>query len=551
MDGTETVNTDGNSLLRAVYLSRLRLTRLLLEGGAYINESNERGETPLMVACKSRHTDSQSVSKAKMVKYLLESGADPNIQDKTGKTALMHACLNLAGPEVASLLLDSGADPSVEDHTGSSALVHAINAGDEGTLKMLMDACKAKGKEVIIITPDKLACARQMTKQYLKVPPLASLEHWDNLHSSMMPCASPSEIHLHTSQEDTPSAPEQVFSFQDRKCKANAPPTSSSHQPSPVHGRVEKLQSLQRLHSEPWLKIPQSFLAQQLGKGSFPTEELPDITPEEELTFQKRLPFSNANLTRHCSMDLKEAGGLNHTLRREITVDDDGSLRPEGALCRKMSFDGLSSLHSLSHPNLHSKSSAETITKDKDQDKSLPNLAVSSLWNIIQRRQLGVDHYSSDSQLSAPAGRSLDDHKGHMEKRRLPISRSSTLTGSREFLDNASLAYMHRRHPVSLERRGSGALLSEQVSHPRSGFLPPLTQHSQIPQGTSGGSSSNSVGSNSKPICSGVTGMRPCVPSAPTGFPKDFKIRKMLMRRHSMQTEQIKQLGDFKEICGH
>lgn len=70
MEDTTEVRTDGNSLLKAVYLSRLRLTRLLLEGGAYINESNENGETPLMVACKSRHTDSQSVPKPKMVRYV-------------------------------------------------------------------------------------------------------------------------------------------------------------------------------------------------------------------------------------------------------------------------------------------------------------------------------------------------------------------------------------------------------------------------------------------------------------------------------------------------
>lgn len=71
MDESTEVRTDGNSLLKAVYLSRLRLTRLLLEGGAYINESNEHGETPLMVACKTRHTDSQSVPKHKMVRYVL------------------------------------------------------------------------------------------------------------------------------------------------------------------------------------------------------------------------------------------------------------------------------------------------------------------------------------------------------------------------------------------------------------------------------------------------------------------------------------------------
>lgn len=69
-DSTE-VWTDGNSLLKAVYLCRLRLTRLLLEGGAYINESNERGETPLMIACKTHHNDAQSVPKHKIVRYTL------------------------------------------------------------------------------------------------------------------------------------------------------------------------------------------------------------------------------------------------------------------------------------------------------------------------------------------------------------------------------------------------------------------------------------------------------------------------------------------------
>ena len=65
------MRTDGNSLLKAVYLSRLRLTRLLLEGGAYVNESSERGETPLMVACRTQHSDAQSVPKHRMVRYVV------------------------------------------------------------------------------------------------------------------------------------------------------------------------------------------------------------------------------------------------------------------------------------------------------------------------------------------------------------------------------------------------------------------------------------------------------------------------------------------------
>ena len=77
----------------------------------------------------------------------------------------MHACLERAGAEVVTLLLGSGADPSLEDHSGSSALVHAVNAGDKEALRVLLEACKAKGKEVIIITTDKLPSGRQMTKQ--------------------------------------------------------------------------------------------------------------------------------------------------------------------------------------------------------------------------------------------------------------------------------------------------------------------------------------------------------------------------------------------------
>uniref|UniRef100_A0A8C6ZE39 Ankyrin repeat domain-containing protein 34C n=1 Tax=Nothoprocta perdicaria TaxID=30464 RepID=A0A8C6ZE39_NOTPE len=192
MEEATELQTGGNSLLKAVWLGRLRLTRLLLEGGAYINESNEKGETALMVACVTKHVDQQSISKAKMVKYLLDNRADPNIQDKAGRTALMHACMQGAGADVVSLLLDNGADPSLEDHSGASALVHAINADDKDVLQHLLDACKAKGKEVIIITMDKSASGTKSAKQYLNVPP--SLEFKEK--GPAEGCATPSDISL-------------------------------------------------------------------------------------------------------------------------------------------------------------------------------------------------------------------------------------------------------------------------------------------------------------------------------------------------------------------
>uniref|UniRef100_A0A8C9TCL2 Ankyrin repeat domain 34Ba n=1 Tax=Scleropages formosus TaxID=113540 RepID=A0A8C9TCL2_SCLFO len=526
MGDTIEVRTDGNSLLKAVYLSRLRLTRLLLEGGAYINESNERGETPLMIACRTKHVDQQSVGKAKMVKYLLENGADPNIQDKSGKTALMHACLERAGVEVVSFLLASGADPSLEDHSGSSALVHAVNANDKDTLKVLLDACKAKGKEVIIITTDKLPSGRQMTKQYLNVPPPPELE--DRLHYSPMSIMSPSEIELRTSPQTMASQPEKrMFNFQSSSTTTSQP-GSPIHDPNLVQGGTAKLLHLQRLHSEPWLKIPHSLLLQQ-NKASSLAEDLLDITPEEELSFRiNGMTFPRAPVTRHQSMDVKDTAGLSKTLDKGGSMDGGGERR--GGLGRKMSYDDISSSHTSSHLDLHRNNGAAAVPVDKDPD-CLSNLAVSSLRNIVRRRNIGIDHYSSDSQL--PQFNSPEDCKTAVEKRKLVSTRSSNLSGSRESLESFS-----RRNPGMMERRGSGALLLDHISHTRPGYLPPLNPHVPIPDiGVNASTGASSSNGRPKPLI-------PCAPS----FPKDLKAKKMLLRRHSMQTEQIKQLVNFEEI---
>ena len=200
---------EGNALLKAVFQGKLRLTRLLIEGGAYINEGNERGETPISAACIASYDNPQT--RNKMVRYLLEKGADPNIADKSGRTALMHACAEQAGQEVVSLLLDNGADPSLKDYSGSSALVHAINRGDRDTLQVLLDACKAKGKEVIIITTDMSPSGTKKTKQYLNSPPSPAI-----LDKVSPTCMSPSQVEVGTSNSpgtEKDKDDEGMFSF--------------------------------------------------------------------------------------------------------------------------------------------------------------------------------------------------------------------------------------------------------------------------------------------------------------------------------------------------
>ncbi|CAB1320210.1 unnamed protein product [Coregonus sp. 'balchen'] len=580
MEDATGVHTDGNSLLKAVFLSRLRLTRLLLEGGAYINESNERGETPLMVACRTRHTDAQSVPKHKMVRYLLESGADPNIQDKAGKTALMHTCLEQAGADVLSLLLGSGADPSLNDHSGSSALVYAVNAGDEEALK--------------------LPSGRQMTKQYLNVPPPPDLE--ERLHctpGSAACCMSPSEIQLRTppqgsSATASPQPGSPLLGLREHHHQGggrgtpisgstgsgSSQPGSPTRDPRPLLGPspgVAKLLHLQRLHSEPWLKIPPSLLLKQ-SKASSLTEELLDIPPEEELSFWVNgLAFSGSGragpglqptIARNQSIDAKDATGLLRALEQVAGSEGGGGGRRRG-LSRKMSYD---STAASSHPNLLHRGDGggcpncpcgghePVLPVDKiSLDCCLPNLAVSSLRNVVRRRNIGMDHYSSDSQLpqfghsSHPecneSNRGIGGGVGGTEKRKLVTSRSSTLSGSRESLESAA----QRRGPANLERRGSGALLLDHISHTRPGYLPPLNPKAPIPDiGVSPFSTCPGLSGSTKALNlnGGVAaGSKPLVPCAPS-FPRDLK-SKTLLRRHSMQTEQIKQLVNFEELFSH
>ncbi|KAM8794304.1 ankyrin repeat domain-containing protein 34A [Eudromia elegans] len=214
----------GPALVRAVARGQLRLARLLLDGGAYINEGNAAGQTALMAACRAR--EAGAAARARMVRFLLARGAAPDIADRAGRTALLHACAERAGPAVAAALLAHGADPSARDHAGASPLLHALRRGDRATLQALLDACKARGKEVIIITTATSPRGTKTTRQYLNAPP------------SPAPCMSPSDVELRAADEEE----RDVFLFPPPAVPPPPPPP-----PRPAPGRP-----LKRLNSEPW-----------------------------------------------------------------------------------------------------------------------------------------------------------------------------------------------------------------------------------------------------------------------------------------------------------
>ncbi|XP_071610145.1 ankyrin repeat domain-containing protein 34C [Heliangelus exortis] len=497
MDEGMELEMGGNSLLKAVWLGRLRLTRLLLEGGAYINESNEKGETALMVACITKHIDQQSINKAKMVKYLLDNSADPNIQDKSGKTALMHACICGAGGDVVSLLLANGADPSLEDHSGASALVHAINADDRDVLQHLLNACNAQGKEVIIITMDKSASGTRTAKQYLNVPPSLDFKEKPPLEV----CTSPSSAHLKT-PTTSPSPTQKEGSIFAPKSGDSPSDRVAEEPPSPGRraGRA-RLPQLKRLRSEPWGLVAPSVLAAPVHHDD------------------TRVCTDNGVITGIGDLSLSKKGPL--------TRSKDPALFPpveEQAL----------------------RGTARKTTHEKNQ--RLPwrsmvpgepqNISSAAAMDTLPWQRLSTEHHDCDPQPPSPA----EVGKGPSERRKLSGSHLASLEASPEPLDGIAGTLpgtAWHRPPGLLERRGSGTLLLDHISHTRPGCLPPLNINPNPPI--------PDIGSNSK--TSSPLGLKSLVPVAPSSPRRgDLRAKRKLLRRHSVHAEQMRQLSDFEEI---
>ncbi|KAM6995479.1 ankyrin repeat domain-containing protein 34A-like [Tautogolabrus adspersus] len=516
------LQTEGNALLKAVFQGKLRLTRLLLEGGAYINEGNERGETPISAACIASYDDPQT--RQRMVRYLLEKGADPNIPDKSGRTALMHACAEQAGKVVVSLLLENGADPSLKDYSGSSALVHAINKGDRDTLQVLLDACKAKGKEVIIITTDTSPSGTKKTKQYLNSPPSPGVV--DKLSPA---CMSPSEVEIGTSSPagDNTRDQEGIFSF----ALTSALPLPSARPPGEKRPPPRKL--LKRLNSEPWGLVAPSVL-------SGVPHERADGGLEEEGSSELSRTITQIN-----GLSIKEPVRPLLSRRHSIETHDPSSPKLMDRSCSEdcTAISGSSWADKVQqHQILYRRNTAP----ESQENSGGPGVVVTRA--LAHPKLTRMEHYESETHLapeSIPG--SPDSGRMSVERRRYNASPLSLVTSlSRESLENipnsVSPLTMRRRPPGLLERRGSGTLLLDHISHTRPGFLPPLNINPQRPI-----PDIRANGRPSSPIHAGHKILVPVAPTSPKRGP-DFKLKKKLMRRHSMQTEQMKQLSTFQEI---
>ncbi|XP_043998152.1 ankyrin repeat domain-containing protein 34B-like isoform X1 [Gambusia affinis] len=204
----------------------------------------------------------------------------------------MYACMQRAGALVASALVAAGADPCTEDGSGASALVYAINAQHQPTVQVLIDACRAKGRDIIIIATETGANRGPVTRRYLNVPPSPD--------SSPVSCMSPSDIILKTG---SPSSPEggNIFNFRGTTGKHGSASRRLSFElsrSSPCSGPASR----QRVSSEPWLAISnldslkrayeqgvrERNLKEEGEAQGLEEEERGDADVDEEMHFQRK-----------------------------------------------------------------------------------------------------------------------------------------------------------------------------------------------------------------------------------------------------------------------
>jgi ankyrin repeat protein len=123
-------------LINAVSGDSLDAVQVLLDAGADIKLTNDKGETALIIAARPEYQRDLS-TRLRVIRLLLSRGADIRTADKEGKTALHYAVdqyFSEAGgvisrPEIVQTFLENGADVNARDKRGNTALILTMRQG--------------------------------------------------------------------------------------------------------------------------------------------------------------------------------------------------------------------------------------------------------------------------------------------------------------------------------------------------------------------------------------------------------------------------------------
>ena len=117
------------------YPTRSDVIPFLLAAGLRVDDENDDGQTPLMLAAQRRV--------AEPISQLLKAGAYPNKKDKVGRTALMYAVSEAVYPdqvpEAVMSLIGAGADVNEADESGQTVLMFALRGRSLQSIKRLLE----------------------------------------------------------------------------------------------------------------------------------------------------------------------------------------------------------------------------------------------------------------------------------------------------------------------------------------------------------------------------------------------------------------------------
>ena len=127
-------DADGDtSILSAIegYCS-VSIMQQLIDNGAKVNATNNKGLTALLKACAYRQID--------VAKVLLEAGADPAIVDDVHYSSLHAVVDGRCSLDTLQALIDHGAHIDAERKDGTTALLCACRTGQSESVKFLVEA---------------------------------------------------------------------------------------------------------------------------------------------------------------------------------------------------------------------------------------------------------------------------------------------------------------------------------------------------------------------------------------------------------------------------
>jgi hypothetical protein len=188
---------NGPKLLLAVDEGDFAAVRVLLAGGADVNERCRSGQTALMLA--AAHGDLEAV------RQLLQAGARVNDRREDGMTALIHAAF-FGHEAVVHTLLDGGADLKARDWIGMSAFDWARAQGAVEVADLLA-AAESQAARPKLVQRSAGVAVENLSGEVLGLPVTGSIaEHNVDPADDLLDMSDVRGLRNHTTSTHSPPA---------------------------------------------------------------------------------------------------------------------------------------------------------------------------------------------------------------------------------------------------------------------------------------------------------------------------------------------------------